>query len=238
MCCPSCRQQEQVLEMREWFRAFKEQDHSVRDYRKYFKPNLCYLEAGWTLSSRDTLQEPFASDRHHLEASSWFDLSEKIRYTSYTGHMNALENFAYLPTTLYNVTEDGTPQIAQWNYRMLCHPLSRDLPTKLFRLQDDLPYRMAHDRSMDKMPGFRSARFKLSEFEEPRPIRYTLLDELMAEIPGKDNYGANLTDDSFGLPNFDVGAGGQRPLNVGYYHRLYMIGQRGAMGGQVSSVRK
>ena len=41
---------EQVEEMREWFKAFREQDHTVRDYRKYFKPVLCYLEGSWTQS--------------------------------------------------------------------------------------------------------------------------------------------------------------------------------------------
>ena len=59
----------------------------------------------------------------------------QIRYTSYTGQMNALENFAFLPTSMYNVTEDGTPEIAQWNYRVLCHPLARDLPTSMLKLQ-------------------------------------------------------------------------------------------------------
>ena len=36
--------EEQVTEMREWFRAFAEQDTSLRDYRPYFRPVLCYLE--------------------------------------------------------------------------------------------------------------------------------------------------------------------------------------------------
>ena len=36
--------EDQIAEMQEWFRAFKEQDSSERDYTKYFKPILCYLE--------------------------------------------------------------------------------------------------------------------------------------------------------------------------------------------------
>ena len=35
---------DQIAEMREWFKAWKKQDNSVRDYRKYFKANLCYME--------------------------------------------------------------------------------------------------------------------------------------------------------------------------------------------------
>ena len=48
---------EQVKEMREWFKAFREQDHTVRDYRKYFKPVLCYLEGSWTQSVKDITEQ-------------------------------------------------------------------------------------------------------------------------------------------------------------------------------------
>lgn len=62
--------------MREWFRAFKDQDRSVRDYTKYFKPVLCYMEGAWTLD--ENLEDPFPSDRHVLDATSWEDLREKV----------------------------------------------------------------------------------------------------------------------------------------------------------------
>ena len=35
---------QQVQEMQEWFRAFKHQNKSHRNYTEYFKPILCYLE--------------------------------------------------------------------------------------------------------------------------------------------------------------------------------------------------
>ena len=73
--------EEQITEMREWFRAWRDQDHSVRDYRKYFKPVLCYLEGAWTVSEDDSIDESFDSDRHFLDASSWLDLQEKVRLT-------------------------------------------------------------------------------------------------------------------------------------------------------------
>ncbi|KAI0213594.1 hypothetical protein LSAT2_001349, partial [Lamellibrachia satsuma] len=62
---------DQITEMREWLKAWKKQDHSVRDYRKYFKPVLCYLEGAWTIS--DKLEEAFFSERHFLDATSWFE---------------------------------------------------------------------------------------------------------------------------------------------------------------------
>ena len=69
---------DQVEEMRQWFKAWKDQDYSVRDYRPYFKPVLCYLEGGWTHSDQNSIDEPFDSDRHHLDATSWYDLQQKV----------------------------------------------------------------------------------------------------------------------------------------------------------------
>ncbi|RUS70407.1 hypothetical protein EGW08_021835, partial [Elysia chlorotica] len=64
--------QEQIDEMRLWFKAFKEQDHSVRDYRKYFKPNLCYLEGAWYLN-HGTVAESDTSEKHLHDADRWFE---------------------------------------------------------------------------------------------------------------------------------------------------------------------
>jgi len=220
----------QVLEMREWFKAFKEQNYHHRDYRNYFKANLCYLEGAWTLNAK-TLNEPFQSDRHHIDATSWFDLQEKIRFTSYAGSKSNLENFAYLPTIMYNVT-DGIPQFAQWNYRILCHPLKQQVPTGYFKLQDDLSARLAHKYTWDKMAERRAARFKINEYGTDRYNNVGFLDSLMAEIPGKNNYKwANMTDDAFGLMNYDVSdKDGNTPLNTAHYHRWFKLGARSAMG--------
>ena len=69
---------------------------SLTAWRCLCRPLLCYLEGAWT--NDVNLDEPFDSDRHHLDASSWFDLQEKVRFTSYTGDKDQLENFAFLPT--------------------------------------------------------------------------------------------------------------------------------------------
>ncbi|XP_012943750.2 uncharacterized protein LOC106013207 [Aplysia californica] len=49
--------EDQIAEMREWFRAFAQQNSSHRDYTKYFKPVVCYLEGVWTLDNK--VEEPF-----------------------------------------------------------------------------------------------------------------------------------------------------------------------------------
>ena len=59
---------------------------------------------------------------HHLI------LQEKIRYTSATGRKSLLENFAWLPTTISNVTDNGEITYSQYNYRILCHPLKTEVP--------------------------------------------------------------------------------------------------------------
>lgn len=224
---------DQIKEMREWFKAWKNNDHSVRDYRKYFKANLCYLEGAWTFS--DKLEESFLSDRHFLDATSWFDLQEKVRYTSYTGGKSDLENFSYLPTTIMNMINGTFPQIAQWNYRILCHPLKRDLPLNRFRVVDDLMARMANKKTLKEHMTTRAARFNLNSFDSDEWVDgrkdYGLLDELMAEIPGKDNYGAKLYDDAFDAVAYPYNStDNSKKLNVGFYHRWTRVGSKDAMG--------
>ncbi|KAI0216103.1 hypothetical protein LSAT2_031841 [Lamellibrachia satsuma] len=224
---------DQITEMREWFKAWKKQDHSVRDYRKYFKPNLCYLEGAWTFA--DLLEESFESDRHFLDAISWFELQEKVRYTSYTGGKSTLENFSYLPTTIMNMINGTLPQIAQWNYRILCHPLKRDLPLNRLRVVDDLIARMANKKTLKEHEQSRAARFTINRFDRDEWVdgkkNYGLLDDLMAEIPGKDNYGAMLNDGGFDDVSYPYNTtDNDEKLNVANYHRWMRVQGADAMG--------
>ncbi|GFS25291.1 hypothetical protein ElyMa_005180000 [Elysia marginata] len=222
--------------MRQYFKAFKDQNTTLRDYRPYFKPVLCYLEGAWTLASK-TLDEPFQSDRHFIDADSWFDLMDKVRFSSYTGSKSVLENFAYLPTTIYNVS-DGIPQYAQWNYRIMCHPLSVDLPTKYLVREDDLSYRFPQRKTMNQITNSRAERYHINE----RDIDHysngkSLLDDLMYQIPGKDNYQANLHDHSFDMIMEDVRYNNHTLVNTGYYHRYFKTLDKGAMGTKVYFLR-
>ena len=181
---------EQVEERRMWFKAFKDQDPTVRDYQKYFPAVLCYLEGAWTLAKKDKIDEPFDSDRHSIDASSWFDLQEKIRFTSATGRKNRFENFAYLPTTIIELVNGTLPRFAQWNYRIMCHKLNRTVSLAKLRPVDDISPRFANKWTFDEYLQSRAARFQV--INQP-PVREhkaytTFLDELMYEIPGKDNY--------------------------------------------------
>lgn len=93
---------EQIKEMQEWFRAYKNQDFSVRDYRPYFPAVLCYVEGAW-INDTTGLDEPFASDRHKIEADTWDELHSKTRYLWNSGRKNTRENLAFLPSALRRV---------------------------------------------------------------------------------------------------------------------------------------
>ena len=212
----------QVDEMRAWFKAWRDQDHSSRDYRKYFKPVLCYLEGAWTLSDPDQVDEPFQSDRHYLAATSWYELHRKIRFMSNTGSKDNKENFAFLPTAIVDMKNDTEPVFAQWNYRILCHPLKRYVHLNRLRVVDDLAPRVAYGFNRDTHGSSRSARFQLNTKDSgvfrDAHVERKFLDDLMEEIPGKDNYGQVLTDASFGLDCMDA-KDSRKKLNAAYYHR-------------------
>lgn len=222
----------QILEMREWFKAWANQDYSVRDYRPYFQPVISYLEGAW-LDPEESL-ESFFSDRHFIDAKSWFDLQEKIRYTSYSGSKSQAENLAFLPVTLIEMGNDTLPKFAQWNYRILGHKLQRDLPTDRLILADDF---MARLRMLDNMEEFgesRAARFRVNPKDQSVPYdrvagRSTLLDELMFEIPGKDNYPGWLNDTSLD-GGVAIKADEDITLNAARYHRMYRTVDNDAMG--------
>lgn len=230
--------EEQIEEMRQWFKAWKEQDHSRRDYRKFFKPVLCYLEGAWTYSDMDSIEESFESDRHFLDASSWLDLQDKIRFASYAGTKSNLENFAYLPTAIMSIINETVPQLAQWNYKILCHPVQRDVPLRWFRVVDDLKTRMRTQKTLGALEVSRAARFQLNyndSNETPwieQGGRWSLLDSLMGEIPGMDNYRGIQNDTVLGLTANSYLSPRDNPqtLNTAFYHRRYMVDKKDAMG--------
>lgn len=252
--------EDQIFEMRQYFKAFKDQNSSLRDYRPYFKPVLCYLEGAWERLDGSELVEPFESDRHHIAATDWEDLMEKVRFFDLSGGKDALENIPYLPTAVMSIDiKDGNllPQLARWNYRILCHPIDGDVELARLHLVPDLHVQVRSQKSKESFFYSRGARFKvdprlsLSNVEH-QPFREVsmgrnYLDMLMEQIPGKDNYGANLTDEVMNphtkrlepyLPNDPQRATKgttinkqheEGPLNAAYYSR-YWLGGGDAMG--------
>ena len=227
---------DQIKEMREWFRAWRDQDTSVRDYRPYFKPVLCYMEGFWTHST-GKIDEPFASDRHFIDASTWFELQQKVRFASASGRKDPAENQAYLPTTVLEFHNGTTPAFGQWNYRIACHPLKNDLPLNRLHVANELNARMLSRKSIDEHKMTRAARFELNPKNEnklyTRVVRKTFLDSLMNEVPGMDNYGCNQTDiDISGSVALDYDT--DETLNSCYYHRWFRNANKDANGESIN----
>ena len=115
-------------------------------------------------------------------------------------------------------------------------PLYSSLLSRL-HIVDDLASRLTWKRTVEQQLQSRAARFQLN----PRDTdtwrdsmgKFGLLDKLMSEIPGKDNYPANIVDGALGQEAYsmDPAKDGEK-LNAGYYHRWYKVMEKGAMGIQ------
>ena len=233
--------EDEIIEMQEWFRAFKTQNKSHRNYTQYFKPILCYLEGTWVLDD-DALEEPFDSDRHEIDAASWKQLHDKIRWMMNSGRKNSLENLAHLPSAIRNLYNETYPITSNWEYRILCHPLKNDVPLERFRIADDLSVQlMGSPLTREELELSRRARFELSTFINTANIdgdvrwqsgrrRWNYLDYLMEQIPGKDNYGANINDTMPDGTGQVIHYETDEPLNSGYYSRFYGMMDEDAMG--------
>ena len=66
-------------------------------------PAVCFSEG-----PGGKLDDPFVSERHQLEADTWHDLMDTARARMYAGEKSDLENGAYLPQLVVDVTEEGT----------------------------------------------------------------------------------------------------------------------------------
>ena len=222
---------EQIKEMQMWFKAFKDQDYSERDYRKYFKSVLCYLEGTWTVAKDGKIVEPFFSDRHSLAASTFDELHDKVMFNEFTGHKNKDENYAILPTRIMGIDNVTTPNVAQWNYRIMCHPTRKFVRQDRLKAIDDFFLRLRTGQPVDTYESMLKARFQVNREDSNQWVdgeyRYGFLDQLMYEIPGLDNYKAKIQDNAFNQLAMDLPKV-KEPLDAGYYHRWY-LGQKGAM---------
>eukprot|EP01084_Bolivina_argentea_P289262 496666_1 len=241
--------EEQVIEMQEWFRAFKTQNISHRNYTAYFKPILCYLEGTWVMDD-DILEEPFDSDRHEIDAATWRELHDKIRYLANSGRKDPRENLAHLPSSIRNLYNNTYPIISNWEYRILCSPLKNDITTRRFKISSDLHIQLlGSPETRSELYYSRRARFEINKWIDKNDAQnengidfnkywwnegrktWNYLDYLMEQIPGKDNYLANLTDE---LPDGNARTihfnNNGEYINSGYYSRYYGLSDNDAMG--------
>ncbi|GFR81191.1 hypothetical protein ElyMa_002334600 [Elysia marginata] len=204
---------DQIHEIREYIRAFKLQNETIRPYKKFFKPVLCYME-GWWDSNVTDIENGFTSSRHEFAASSWRDLSDKAKADAFLGSdFNLKHDGASLPVTVLGIDETTQlPIYAQWNYRVLCHPLNKDLPTAHIKPVEDLAYRQRKKIRAASLEMYRGSRYIVDAKSEDVPQKKMTIDELVAEIAGLDNIPGNIKETSYGRQ--DTG-------NLGFYNRAY-----------------
>ena len=223
---------DQVTEMKEWFKAFRDRNSKDRDYFKYFTPVLCYMEGAWTLQDDDIIEDQLHGKKFKQSAASFRELQMENIFDSESGHMDFNENFAYLPTRLFRV--NNKPLISQWNYRILCHKLDyKEIDTNNFKIIDDFHIRFKDNNSLFEDEITKLARFRLSVDRSGKDIEgefvHGLLDKLMEKIPGMDNYVAKfMNDDTHNVQaNHPVT---NKPIDASKYHRWYRVTEAGAMG--------
>ncbi len=134
------------------------------------------------------------------------------------------------------------PIISNWEYRILCSPLKNDISTKRFEISNDLHIQLlGAPKTRKELYYSRRARFELNKWidkSDPENINgldywwnegrktWNYLDYLMEQIPGKDNYLANLTDGTAQTIHFND----NEYINSGYYSRYYGLSDNDAMG--------
>ena len=137
---------------------------------------------------------------------------------------------------------DTFPIISNWEYRIVCSPLKNDIPTSRFRIADDLSVQlMGSPETREELLYSRRARFELNKYINlndpdgdhrwsPGRKRWNYLDYLMEQIPGKDNYPANITDELPDGTEQVIDYNTDEPINSGYYSRFYGLTGEDAMG--------
>ena len=244
----------EVEEMRKYFKAFKEQKTSEVDYREYFRANLCYLEGQWEQNVVD-IEEPFRSDRHEIDAKTWVELNQRIRFLHASGRKHNLENLPFLPSAVRNALNGTDPELASWNYRFVCHPLDEDVPTSRFQLipdQMELWFGQAGKQSPENLTNTPQARFELHpalredyvsgvDGKKATPFvrerhEYEYIDQLMELAPGRDGYDAVLRDAVLGKDGDEEVArelkNVSNMLNAAKYSRYFQVEGADAMGRQ------
>ena len=86
---------------------------------------------------------------------------------------------------------------------------------------------------MDEYVQTRAARFRVGMPGQRDATNWDLLDDLMGEIPGHDNYPGRINEALFGDVTLPFNSDDDEPLNVAYYHRAYRVASAGAMGLKV-----
>ena len=86
---------------------------------------------------------------------------------------------------------------------------------------------------MERYQESRAARYRVGKPDQGSRTNWDLLDDLMTQVPGRNNYPGRIKDNLFGDITLPYTTKNLRALNVAYYHRTYRVSSAGAMGLKV-----
>ena len=213
--------EEQTTEMLEWFKAFRDNNYKTRDYRKYFRPVVIYLEAWWDkISDKTFMRYPYS----------------RLMMDSLWGTRKSGNPSTFRPLTVWDNNGDTTT-FAALQSQIKMQPVEKtNIRPKHFIPVDTLRSRVPADMTMDEFVESRRARYILnpvdSDHFSDKYHRMSLLDKAMAEVPGLDNGPASTRDDAFdqNVHSYDQR---DKELNTGFYHRWFTVKENGAMGVRI-----
>ena len=222
---------EQVEEMREYFRAFLEQNTTRRpDFEQYFPPYLCYAEVYWMNVNRSTISEGSTSERHKFSAPSFELMEEQAEFFLRTGHKQLREDCAFMQGRFRWIDSDNKPVVEQLMYRILCHPIPSYINFKkeyieprsdtatMVRLSKVWGKGAVEDLDQKRSTLFRVRR-RRNEDDSLQDRNLTYLDKIFKTIPGLSNLG-NKQDVIEGETAMQVRDDGKLlPQNGCMYHR-------------------
>lgn len=218
--------QEQVEEMRQYFLAFANADVELRDYEPYFRFSLSYLEV-WAEVLSDTIGDTFNSDRHQINVNNLYAAIAKHTMYSVSGHQDRPENTPHIPFIVRFTDNNGRPKWALIRYRICAVDIgdvATYAPGAILAYRDQFALRHAANLSADQLFRDRRCRFELAQTNGYQ-FAPTLLDELMAKVPGL-NGGGTLAEtfNDTGTPyNTKQFGSNVNDLNAAYYNRMFSV---------------
>ena len=234
----------QIAEMREWIGAYQRRDHSVRDYRPYFKSTLACLEI-WPEILQDSRQfaESGFSFRHEEDNLDLQSAYRVIHERGATGYKGRFENSSFPVGVARQVLYTGEPVWVLWRARIICADVGNVQSWPLHRVLTPLDQPLVRWRESldpDLVDATRLGRYSINraladDHFEGKYNAIDLLDQLMAKLPG-------LNGDVTGLPPLTETHtdgtetitlkvfGTNSSLNAAYYSRRYSMPADDAAG--------
>ena len=198
---------------------------------------MSYMEV-WLEAFTSTLDDPFDSFRHSIDANTIEEALNKALYLNAGGHKNRLENIPYFPTVVRTVDINGLPIMATVKYRVLTQKVATlaEVPynetesingttnSNSFKLLKDLQTKHHYNyTNWTDLSKSRRARFEMKD---------GLLQSLCEKIYGMDGMGSysNESYDQYGLEDNLTEYGTSTLLNASKYTHAYSMVDDDASG--------